>query len=82
MERLLIYQKRALLLIKNKIASLITNKNIATIFFIALFFIIWQNPSEETMKKNAENYIIKAIQIIEENQADNEAKNERSRLKF
>ena len=58
MERLLIYQKRALLLIKNKIGSLITNKNIATIFFIALFFIIWQNPSEETMKKNAENYII------------------------
>ena len=45
-------------MIKNNIQSFFSNKNNATIFIVALFFVIWQNPSEQKMKNSALDYII------------------------
>ena len=45
-------------MIKNNIQPFFSNKNNATIFVVALFFVIWQNPSEQKMKNSALDYII------------------------
>jgi hypothetical protein len=45
-------------LIKNNILSSFFNKNIATLVFVAIFFFIWKNPSDEMMKNKAESYIL------------------------
>lgn len=39
-------------------STLFYNRNTATLVFVALFIIIWLNPSQERLKNTAENYIL------------------------
>jgi hypothetical protein len=46
-------------LTKNRsFSTLFYNRNTATLVFVALFIIIWLNPSQERLKNTAENYIL------------------------
>ena len=42
----------------SRFLTLFYNRNTATLLFVALFMVIWLNPSQKQLKNSAENYII------------------------
>ena len=44
--------------INSRFSTLFYNRNSATLLYVALFVVLWLNPSQDRLKNNAENYIL------------------------